>query len=272
MRLAILSLFLCLAVLFPKLGNAQAYYLPTPPPQVTAAHEWWQYRNDPVFFEGDFYYPTGPTEYFDGNVMRRSGMYRGIPLYIDATLIPGSIVYVPIGGNVMRPYERRRSGDLAGTTGSRTPWFPIQRDVELSASSGAVGIQTPPIAALDQPVVPEAVRVQVPTPSAVGGTFSATGTFTTGGAAAPPPPAVGGERPRPNRVESVPPPQSNAGIWIEFNGGRWFSAGPAAPYFEDQFIKIGDYHEFPVYRQKNGPSNEIWVPAVVDGPLSRYRR
>ena len=271
MRPVVLSLFLSVAVLIPKLGSAQAYYQPPPPPQVTAAHEWWQYRNEPVFFEGDLYFPTGPTVYFDGNVMRRSGMYRGIPLYVDATLTPGSMVYLPIGGSVMRPYERKRYGDLAGTTASRMPSFPIQRDVELSASGGAVGIQTPPIASVEQPVVPEGGRVQ--TSTTLVGSFSATGTFTTGQAAPPSPPTARiEERPRPGRVESVPAPQSNAGIWIEFGGERWFSAGTATPYVEDRFVQIGDYHGFPVYRQKNGPSNEIWVPAIIDGLLSRYRR
>src|SRR5205807_585862 len=137
MRPMVLALFLSIPLLLPKLGNAQAYNLPTPSPQVTAANSLWQINGEPVFFEGDVYYPAGPTVFFDGNVMYRSGVYRGVPLYVDATLTPGSYVYVPIGGNVMRPYERKRYGALAGTTGSRTPSFPIQRDVELSASSGA---------------------------------------------------------------------------------------------------------------------------------------
>ena len=53
---------------------------------------------------------------------------------------------------------------------------------------------------------------------------------------------------------------------------RWFSAGSALPYAEDRFVRVGEYHGFPVYRQRNGPSNEIWVPAVEDGPLAPYRR
>src|SRR5438067_3335349 len=76
MRAHCAAVFLLGAVLFPKLGNAQAYYLPTPPPQVTAANVSWQLNGEPVFYEGDFYYPTGPTIFFDGNVMRRSAMYR----------------------------------------------------------------------------------------------------------------------------------------------------------------------------------------------------
>jgi hypothetical protein len=248
------------------------YYQPTPPPEVTAAHEAWQYKGEPVFFEGDWYFPSVPTTYFDGNVMRRVGVYRGIPLYVDSTLTPGSIVYLPIGGNVMRPYERKRYGDLAGTTASRTPWYPIERDVEVSASGGAVGIQTPPLAALEQPVVPEVFEAR-PTPQPMAGTFTASGTFTTGSGTAAAPAAAAIAPPRqPMHVESIPAPRSNAGIWIEYNGSRWSSAGSAVPYVEDRFVQVGDYHGFPVYRQRNGPSNEIWIPAVIGGSLAPYRR
>ena len=112
MRPVLAGVALSVAVLVPNLGNAQVYLLPTPPPQVSAASEPWFYNGEPVFYEGDFYFPTGPTVYFDGNVMKRSGFYRGVPLYVDATLTPYSIVYVPTGGNVMRPYERKRAANL----------------------------------------------------------------------------------------------------------------------------------------------------------------
>ena len=66
--------------------------------------------------------------FFNGNTMVRTGHYNGVPLYADATLEPYSIVYVPIGRGLMQPYERPRRGDLAGTTGSRPPSFPVQLD------------------------------------------------------------------------------------------------------------------------------------------------
>ena len=82
MRVIPLVVFLSVAVLLPKVGSAQAYMLPTSPPDASAANASWQINGEPVFYEGDFYYPSAPTVYFDGNVMRRSGMYRGIPLYV----------------------------------------------------------------------------------------------------------------------------------------------------------------------------------------------
>src|SRR5260221_13738899 len=112
MRQRVLSLVLVVAVLVPILGTAQVYQLPTPPPLVTAANAAWQINGEPVFYEGALYYPTGPTVFFDGSVMVRTGVNQGVPLYADTTLEPYSVVFVPIGGTLMRPYERRRAGEL----------------------------------------------------------------------------------------------------------------------------------------------------------------
>ena len=127
MRQLVLSLGLSVAVLIPTSGMAQVYLLPAEPPQVTAASTAWQINGEPVFYAGDYYYPAGPTVFFDGNVMVRSGTYRGVPLYADSTLEPYSVILVPIGGKLLRPYERKRTGELAGTVGSRTPSFPTPR-------------------------------------------------------------------------------------------------------------------------------------------------
>src|SRR5205823_5756894 len=108
--------------------------------QVTAANASWQLAGQPIFYAGAFYYPTGPTVYFEGFVMVRTGVFEGVPLYADTTLEPFSVIYVPIGGNVMRPYEKPRTGPLTGTVGSRTPSFPIGRDGELSAAARTTGI------------------------------------------------------------------------------------------------------------------------------------
>jgi hypothetical protein len=258
MRQFVLSLVLSVAVLMPNMSNAQAFLLPTPPPQVTAASASWQINGEPVFFAGDFYYPAGPTIFFDGNVMVRSGVYQSVPLYSDATLEPYSVVYVPIGGKVMRPYERRRSGQLAGTVGSRAPSFPIERDVELSAAGG---IQTPPRVLSEPQVVPEAERP-----------VGTVGTLVPSVARSAPAPVVERPRARGTSIESIPAPRSNAGIWIQYDGARWRSAGAAVSYEPDRFAPIGEYRGFPVYREKNGKADEIYVAAVQDGPLVPYKR
>src|SRR5687768_14347063 len=107
MRRFTLASVLSVAVVLPSSGTAQVLVRPNPYPATTAASAGWQIRGEPVFHAGSFYYPTGPTVFFDGNVMSRSGTYEGVPLYEDGTLTPFTVVYVPIGGNVVRPYERR---------------------------------------------------------------------------------------------------------------------------------------------------------------------
>ena len=38
----------------------------------------------------------------------------------------------------------------------------------------------------------------------------------------------------------------------------------------DRFEPIGEYRGFPVYRDKIGSSDDIWVSVVKDGPLAPY--
>jgi hypothetical protein len=252
MRKSTLGWVLFMAVLFPNIGTAQVYVRPNAYPQMTAASAAWQMRGDPVFHAGAFYYPTGPTVYFDGNVMVRTDTYQGVPVYEDATITPFTIVYIPIGGNIVRPYERRREGELAGTVGSRMPSFPIQLDGELSVSLapfGITGIITPPSNQYQPVVIPEAE-----------GTFSR----------------------RPELVYSIPPAplppvrRSNAPVilevWVPFNGARWYSAGSAVAYSADRFAQVGDYHGFPVYRDKTRTTGEIYIPSVLDGPVAPYKK
>ena len=241
MRTLALSGFLVLAVLLPARGSAQLTIQPVTPPVVTAADAPWQIAGDPLLYDGDVYYPTGPTVFFDGNVMARTGVYKDIPLYQDRTLEPYSLVYVPVGGNLMRPYERRRTGELANTTGSRTPSFPVESDEHAV-----------------EPAVTSEVEPSV-------------GTSATRAAAARPalPPAAH----ELTSIESIPPPPRGAsGVWIEFGGGKWYLAGPTAAYASGRFVPIGTYHGFIVYRDTSGSRDRVWVPVVAGGPLAPYSK
>ena len=73
----------------------------------------------------NFYYPAGPRVHFMPFEMVRSGDFLGIPLYSRTTIEPYSVVFIPVGGGMMQPYERRREGELAGTVGSSAPSFPV---------------------------------------------------------------------------------------------------------------------------------------------------
>jgi hypothetical protein len=88
-----------------------------------------------------------------------------------------------------------------------------------------------------------------------------------------PEPAIDRATPPPARVAAIRPPRATDGVWLEFQGRRWYSDGEAVSYSPDRFIPVGDYHGFPVYRDNTGKQgNVIWVSSVQDGPLAPYVR
>jgi hypothetical protein len=257
MRTSTLGWVLSIALLLPNVGTAQVLLRPTPYPQVTAATALWQVRGDPVFHGGVFYYPKGPTVFFDGNVMNRTDTFEGVPVYADATQTPFSVIYIPIGGNLVRPYERVRDGELAGTVGSRTPSFPIQRDGEVSVAAtgapiavGTTGIIAPPGAPIQSVAVVEA-------PEAVG----TAGVSTS--------PIAGAAPTRPVRRANTP---SLMELWVPFDGARWYSAGSAVSYSAERFVQVGEYVGFPVYRDRNGSRDVIYIPSVAGGAVAPYKK
>ena len=235
---------LTLAVQFPTSGNAQVFSLPslTRPPDVTAASAEWQISNRPILVQGLVFFPTSETRMFDSSVMIQIGVFEGVPVYSDATIEPFSLVYVPVGRATMRAYERRRDGELAGTTGSRTPTFPVAPpalpEQRLERTVGTVGL----FATATTPTV--TASLPAPEPS----------------------------RPARTAVESVPRPRATDGIWIRFDGAKWYSDGEAVAYSPNRFTRIGDYRGFPVYREKDDRKDAIWVAIVPDGPLAPYSK
>jgi len=240
MRVLALSLFLTVAVLLPTTGNAQVYRFRTPSPEVTAAAADWQIRGEPIMVEGVLYYPTRETRFFDGQVMAQVGIYQRVPVYADATLEPYSVLYVPVGRETMRMYERKRDRELAGTTGSRTPSFPVESPATREPREPIVG-------------TPRSIEA---------GPASAAGT------------SIAPDRGRAGRslIESIPRPAATNGVWLEFDGARWYSAGPATSFSPDRFEPVGEYRGFPVYRDKMGKKNGIWVAVVKDGPVAPYEK
>jgi hypothetical protein len=78
--------------------------------------------------------------------------------------------------------------------------------------------------------------------------------------------------PAPTGVESIPRPRGTTGIWVEFNGARWYNDGAAQAYMAERFVRAGDYHGFPVYRERGGAADRIWIAAVTGGPLTPYTK
>jgi hypothetical protein len=253
MRRCLVLVVVSVALLLPTIGNAQTDKFPEPAPQVTAANVDWQIRGEPIFYASNFYWPTGPTIFFDGRVMVRTGQYEGIPLYADPFLQPYSVVYVPVGGNVIRPYIRRQPG--AGTINvvAPTAYPPISEPVVIAESSAA-------------PRAVGTAGVAAPRPVGTGGTVVTRATDRDD--------SVRIERPRQQRsiARPMPEPRVKNGIWLMFNGARYYSSGPAVSYSPDRFTPIGAYRGLPVYGEKSRPTDEIFVPVVEDGPLAPYRR
>ena len=236
MRAFMVSLAMFMAVLFPSVSNAQVYPLRTAPPEVTAAAVDWLINSEPVVVNSSVYLPTRAVRLFDGQVMVQVGVYQGVPVYADATLEPNSIIYVPVGGDRMRTYERRRDRELAGTTGSRTPSFPVESPAAIPAEERIVGTTGSIV------------------PNVVGSSNAVT--------------------PRPHRtvVETIPRPRATRGVWVDFAGARWYSAGTSASYSPDRFTKVGEYRGFPVYLETGSRKDEIWVQVVADGPVAPYSK
>jgi hypothetical protein len=230
------------AILLPILTSAQVYQWRTPSPPVTAQYAEWQFNNEPVIVNSLVYYPTRENRFFDGEIMAQVGVYRSVPVYADVTLEPHSVIYVPVGRNLMRGYERRREGELAGTEGSRVPAFPV--DIPSSIQPTAAPIPAPIVV---PPTTPTLTRELTSAP------------VTTARAA-------------PTHIESIPGPGRPNGVWLLFDGVRWYSDGPATIFAADRFTKVGEYRGFPVYRQKDGRRDEIWVAVVKDGPVAPYAR
>jgi hypothetical protein len=182
--------------------------------------------------------------------MARTGVYQGVPLYQDRTFIPYSVVFVPVGGTVMRPYERRREGELAGTTGSRTPSFPVQPSTAPVAGLGVVGFQSPPIGDLEPLRVPEAT----------------TGSLRS--ADVPSASVRGADVPH---APARPIGSGRADMWFIFEGERWYRSGAAVDFNPDRFAPAGNHDGVVLYRSLTDPST-LYLTIVPDGPLVPFRR
>src|SRR6185436_14567094 len=111
----------------------------------------WQINSTPIVVGGLSYLATRAYRLFDGQVMSQTGLFEGVPVYADMTIEPYSELYVPLGNGRMRVYERRRERELAGTTGSHVPTFPVaspsvppsDRLVETEGAVGTGGSSVP---------------------------------------------------------------------------------------------------------------------------------
>ena len=191
--------------------------------------------------------------------MVRSGSYQGIPLYTDATLEPYSIVFVPLNGARMQPYERRRSGQLAGTTGSRAPSLPTDIGAEGIAPAVSQAIGPPGFARSYDLARTDAAEFTLRTEPIPAVPAAAVG--TSGDAVAP-------ARP----VTTILPPTGVNAIWIEYEGQRWYGTGHSIAYDASRLNQVGSYRGWTVYSLKGErDAKTIYVPSIP-GRLAPYTR
>lgn len=245
-----LVVVLAFAVARPAL--AQISMQPTAAPAITAEMESWYLTNEPIIFAGNSYYPGGPSIHFMANEMVLSGFYRGVPLYTRTTIEPYSLVFVPVAGGMMRPYERRRSGDLVGTTGSSVPSLRVEIPTAFSASTTRLQAAGPPFAET-QGIVTESPTPSFAPESTIGvddrTAASDSNRVATGGALTP------------RRGKWVGPRAVN-GIYVEFNNQRWYSTKPATVPDPTSLERIGEWHDFPVYTSRRTGSSTIYIPVA----------
>ena len=179
-------------------------------------------------------------------------MFEGVPVYADTTIEPYSELYVPLGSGRMRVYERRRERELAGTTGSHVPTFPVD-DASIRAARAspatAVVVGTDGAVGTGGTIVPRAVA-----DSAALAIASAAASHVDHHRRA-------AQRRRQRRLAASSTARAGTATVPRCRSRRIASS---------RWASIAG---FPVYRDKiSGSRDDIWVAVVKDGPLAPYRR
>lgn len=241
-------------------ASAQMNLQPTPPPLVTAENETWYRTGEPLTYAGNLYYPAGPAIHFIADEMVRSGFYQGVPLYARTTIEPYSVVFVPLGGGLMQPYERRRAGELAGTSGSSVPSLPIEIPSALAAAGPIQAPAPPTVTSSPVPDESAAPRTQLPEPRSVDNRAVAPSPQPSPRAKSVAVGTAGRVTNSRTTAARVRRPASN-GIFVEYERARWFSSGPPESLDLRTLNRIGEWHGFPVYAAK-GVDNTIYIPVA----------
>ncbi len=218
-----------------------------PAPGVNASSASWYRGGDPIPIGDAWYYPSGPSVFFDSKIMTVIGFFRGIPIYTDTTREPFSFVLVPVGGGQMRPYERRRSDDFAGLTGHGVPARPVATtgSVRSAAGGGRDAFEKDDAGTGDEPRLSRAIPAAERPAS----------TYTPG-----------------HVVVTIRRPESNDGIWVSFAGARWVARGPAISLDHTRFASIGTYVGFPVFAPLGVRQPRVIFLPGRNGLIAPYRR
>ena len=241
-------------------AHAQPTRQPVPAPLVTAEGKYWYHTGEPLVYAGNVYYPLGTQVLFNGNEMIRNGEYDGLPLYSATATDPLGIVFVPLSGGFMHPYQRRVPEELVGTSGSSEPLFALPAEVVpgmfVLVSQAAM---TP---TLGSPIAYDRAIAR-PSPAMMVTAPAASPTRAPVAVSASPVGASGRVAPVTSRKVVARRPHAENGVFIEFDDARWFSSGPAVLFDARAFKRIGELHGLPVYTA-SGRRGTIFV-SVAEG-------
>lgn len=238
------ALFACVLVTS-SADAGQALSRGTAAPMVTAENEAWYVDREPIIFAGNLYYPGGAQVFFNPNEMVRSGFYFGVPLYTRTTIEPYSIVFVPVAGGRMQPYERPRTGELTGTAGSTPPSRVTPYD-PASAASLSPQAPAPPTNA-PVVIIPDEAPSRPAREAAVG--------------------TSGREPYKPIHSRIGGRSKGINAIFIEFEGRRWYSSGDSMRIDPARMERIGDYLGFDVWRARGAREGRIVISTTRGGRL-----
>lgn len=270
----VVAVAIVFALFAPLSVSAQVVNQPAPAPVVTAETARWYLSGEPIAYAGHLYYPAGAQIHFNANEMVRSGSVHGVPFYSRTTLEPYSIVFVPLAGGMMQPYERRRTGDIAGTAGSTMPSLPTASTPADTAAgipqaagapSGASGA---PAGAVGVPAgaagVPPVIQ-----PASVAGAAPGRGAMNPASAAgrAPAPATRTPAQRQPTRTSIGPKPDGVNAVFVDFRDRRWYSEGAAVRFDRTRMLQIGERRGFPVFADREAPEARIYIPVAVGGTM-----
>ena len=247
----------CAILTMPAAAPAQVLMRPAERPLVTAENERWYLEGQAITFSGSIYDPAGAAVFFNPYEMVRTGAYEGVPLFSKATRDPFGVVYVPVARGLMQPYERRGEGDVSSYPSS----FAGHRDSEGWSGNGRQAAGPP----TGGDVYSSHGDAGVDDAGASMGRWGRTP------ASAPVPALAAGPL-----ATALKPTGLNA-FYIQYQGRRWFSSGPAVPLDESNFSRSGEYRGFAVYVAGSQAADTIYVAVAADAtswltPYSSVRR
>jgi hypothetical protein len=78
--------------------------------------------------------------------------------------------------------------------------------------------------------------------------------------------------PSPGRSISVPGVSADrkAGVWIQYAGRTWISAGRAVAFDDSEFVRVGENNGFPVFTRRGATDEIIYVPTTA-GVVAPFR-